>query len=79
MRGESARERIDGGALGIARDRRAGRAGRALGADWASRDRELCARMGKAARERIATSFRIETTIDETLALYEELVAEARY
>jgi glycosyltransferase involved in cell wall biosynthesis len=39
-------------------------------------DRELCDRMGKAAKERIATDFRIETTIDKTLQLYEELCAE---
>lgn len=40
-------------------------------------DRELCARMGRAARERIATHFRIEDTIDNTYALYNELIAEA--
>jgi len=39
-------------------------------------DRELCARMGKAARERIATHFRIETTIEETYALYQQVLAE---
>ncbi len=39
-------------------------------------DRELCERMGKAARERIANDFRIETTIETTLALYEELAGK---
>ena len=41
-------------------------------------DRDLCARMGRAARERIADGFRIEDTIDRTLELYEELAAEKR-
>jgi glycosyltransferase involved in cell wall biosynthesis len=41
-------------------------------------DRNLCSRMGHAARERIASAFRIEDTIDRTLALYEELAAEKR-
>jgi len=38
-------------------------------------DRALCEGMGKAARQRIATSFRVEDTIDNTLKLYKELVA----
>ena len=38
------------------------------------RDAELRARMGQAARERIATNFRNEDTVDKTIALYEELV-----
>jgi glycosyltransferase involved in cell wall biosynthesis len=41
-------------------------------------DRELCERMGKSARERIANSFRIETTIDKTLELYESLLEDGR-
>jgi glycosyltransferase involved in cell wall biosynthesis len=39
-------------------------------------DRELCARIGAAARERIAQHFRIEDTIQQTYELYSELVAE---
>lgn len=35
----------------------------------------LRAEFGRAARQRIATEFRIETTIEKTLALYEELAA----
>lgn len=38
------------------------------------RDPELRARMGRAARERIATEFRNEDTVRKTIALYEELV-----
>ena len=41
-------------------------------------DRDLCSRMGQAARERIASSFRVEDTIDKTLELYQELAAEKR-
>ena len=40
-------------------------------------DEALRRRMGAAARERIASGFRIEDTIAKTLALYESLVAEA--
>jgi len=36
--------------------------------------RDLRERFGRAARQRIAADFRIETTIEKTLALYEELV-----
>jgi len=39
-------------------------------------DRELCARMGAAARRRIAENFKIEDTIQQTYELYSELVAE---
>jgi glycosyltransferase involved in cell wall biosynthesis len=39
-------------------------------------DRNLCESMGRAARERIKSNFRVETTIDRTLELYKELVAE---
>lgn len=39
-------------------------------------DRELCARMGRAARERIGTHFRIESTIENTYQLYQDLLAE---
>jgi glycosyltransferase involved in cell wall biosynthesis len=39
-------------------------------------DRDLCERMGTAARERIANDFRIEDTVKKTFALYEELLAE---
>lgn len=38
-------------------------------------DRKLCERVGNAARERIRTHFRIEDTIDNTYALYEERAA----
>lgn len=38
------------------------------------RDLELRSRMGRAARERIATHFRNEDTVRKTIALYEELV-----
>ena len=40
------------------------------------RDPELRARFGAAARQRIASDFRIETTIEKTLALYRELAAK---
>jgi len=40
------------------------------------RDPELRRRMGNAARERIATHFRVEDTVRNTIKLYEELVAE---
>jgi glycosyltransferase involved in cell wall biosynthesis len=40
------------------------------------RSPELRARYGASARERIATAFRIETTIEQTLALYRSVVAE---
>jgi glycosyltransferase involved in cell wall biosynthesis len=33
-------------------------------------------RMGAAARERIATHFRIDDTVEKTLALYQEILAE---
>ncbi len=39
-------------------------------------DREKCKAIGVAARQRIATGFRIETTIDETYALYKELMQQ---
>lgn len=39
-------------------------------------DPELRRAMGAAARERIAREFRIDTTIDRTLALYQEILAE---
>ncbi len=39
-------------------------------------DPELRRRYGAAARDRIAQDFRIETTVEKTLALYEELLAE---
>jgi glycosyltransferase involved in cell wall biosynthesis len=39
-------------------------------------DADLRARLGKAARERIRTDFRIEDTIEQTLALYRSLVPE---
>jgi len=42
------------------------------------RDPDLCQRLGSAARERIATHFNIEQTVDQTLALYRELVAARR-
>ena len=38
------------------------------------RDVELRSRMGRSARERIATDFRNEDTVKKTIALYEELV-----
>ena len=38
------------------------------------RDADLRQRMGNAARERIATAFRNEETVRQTIALYEELV-----
>ncbi len=41
-------------------------------------DPALRQRMGEAARERIATRFNIERTIDETLALYRELLPATR-
>ncbi len=37
-------------------------------------DREMCRRLGKQAKLRIATDFRLETTVAQTLALYNELV-----
>lgn len=40
------------------------------------RDPQLRARFGAAARQRIASDFRIETTIEKTLALYADLAAE---
>lgn len=40
------------------------------------RDNDLRRRMGKAARERIATAFRNEDTVRKTIALYEELVPD---
>ncbi|MDH5618879.1 MAG: glycosyltransferase, partial [Gammaproteobacteria bacterium] len=40
------------------------------------RDNELRQRMGKAARERIATAFRNEDTVRKTIALYKELVPD---
>lgn len=39
-------------------------------------DRALCARMGQAARRRIAERFRVEDTISQTRALYSELAAD---
>ena len=39
------------------------------------RDPALRARLGEAARRRIASDFRIETTIEKTLAVYEELTS----
>jgi glycosyltransferase involved in cell wall biosynthesis len=39
-------------------------------------DADLRQTMGAAARERIAREFRIDTTIDRTLALYQEILAE---
>ena len=39
-------------------------------------DPDLRHAMGVAARERIAREFRIDTTIDRTLALYQEILAE---
>ena len=39
------------------------------------RDPELRRRMGDAARERIGTEFRNETTVEKTIALYEELIS----
>jgi glycosyltransferase involved in cell wall biosynthesis len=39
-------------------------------------DPALRTRMGKAARERIATHFRNEDTVQKTIALYEELVPD---
>jgi glycosyltransferase involved in cell wall biosynthesis len=39
-------------------------------------DAGLRARLGKAARERIRTDFRIEDTVAQTLALYRSLVLE---
>lgn len=39
-------------------------------------DPEYCKRMGDAARKRIASDFRVETTIERTLELYEELVPQ---
>lgn len=41
-------------------------------------DRELCRRLGAAARERIRQSFRIEDTITQTLELYRGLVRGSR-
>jgi glycosyltransferase involved in cell wall biosynthesis len=41
------------------------------------RDPERRARMGRAARERIATHFRNEDTVQKTIALYRELVPQA--
>ncbi len=40
------------------------------------RDNDLRRRMGKAARERIATAFRNEDTVRKTIALYKELVPD---
>ena len=37
---------------------------------------ELRQRMGTAARERIATHFKIEDTIQQTIAVYRELIQE---
>jgi glycosyltransferase involved in cell wall biosynthesis len=39
-------------------------------------DPELRRRMGQAARERIATNFRNSDTVDRTLALYRDVLAE---
>ncbi len=41
-------------------------------------DREKCRRLGSQARERIATNFRLETTVERTLSLYNELVCDRR-
>lgn len=43
------------------------------------RDPQLCESMGKAARERIRNDFKIEETVRQTLALYEELAAEIQH
>jgi glycosyltransferase involved in cell wall biosynthesis len=43
------------------------------------RDRDLGARLGGAARERIATHFHIEQTVEQTLALYDQLARERRH
>ena len=37
-------------------------------------DRERCRNLGEQARLRIATDFRVETTVEKTLSLYNELV-----
>ncbi len=42
------------------------------------RNEKLRARLGQAARQRIATDFNIEQTIDKTLALYRSLISDPR-
>ncbi len=39
-------------------------------------DPELCKSMGDAARNRIDKNFNNQTTVEKTMALYEEIVAE---
>jgi glycosyltransferase involved in cell wall biosynthesis len=38
------------------------------------RDRDRCRQLGTQARVRIATDFRVEATVEKTLALYREIV-----
>ncbi len=66
---------VDGECGVIVPVRDAGAIAAALGRLYRSPD--LRARFGKAARERIGTHFRIERTVEQTLALYRELTGRA--